>query len=1140
MQVIEKAQDLRKKTDISSMNTTTKKALWIGAGLLAVLGVFAGLLTMGDFGGKSPPPTSRESETTARARTPLLRETLHPEFEQKAFAYPVKLQAPRSVACEQATKWNQWPPVTHWRDGKGFEFGAEDSYRADTSCEDRGARFGPHEMPGAEAPTGANFSVLPGLLADGQSVQASLSRMAEELCRESGFPVRFLKAGDLKTVRSEVKKNPGTIHVIMGAVVEGSYSILVLPPDWRPTDEAGTHPILVTAGGDALDQLAKDGDFLLRLIAESAQGSKRKSFMGLIWNGGGSAGTLGAQAQARYQFSRVLAMAEGDWGGDRQNVIAFGASMSASTVLALAANPENFDYRVRYVHAVAPVLKFGSWIDLAQNSLPMGPYAMLETGFSRSWAPGWTYPKDEACSERTELYGLNASAALRQILLGQDDSSHIDEHYSLTAERLVHAMKNQGTHVFLDVGAADGFAPFAHAYEYFRRLKALRVPVEARVTLHQGHGGSESGGARLREAMLVIAENRPRKYVQSGELKVWEVGPGGQAPVEKPELGEKFPVTVLAPVRAVQGWSTQILLTGPSGSEFEAVFKRSDVKLAPENWFRVWTGKFSDYGAAKIEFVPEEMDQGHLRLYSLRTKDPIHGWKSLRVDATNTSNSSALQTLIVPWSAEDSKLDNIQAVRRTYAAELDSGADFSQVQTPAWGAGFQLVATENDQAPALTHEKIIEKIRDQFAPTLEIVTPEGHRVVKSGMEAVTVIETRPYQLSLQLQGYPSGRLKSCRFWKRLPGLGQDCPELIRAQEMSLVQDQPGSAKQAVILTTVDGKEARFEWDVQSRVMRLEPSLKFKTLSSETVVSPRNNAVTVRVREAQSFDLVYDLGGYPVSRLIFCEERNQTLKTVRDCRQDFAHSKVRTARLDAPATELYEVSLATSEGQKVNLAYTLLAEAKPLTLGLMLESKRQKIIMNAEQSEAVLTLSEGESYTLSTQMNGYPAAHVISCQWRTNEAKPQDCRHYFQGDKRVPSVAGKAGRVRHRFAVQSRDGQVLEMAFTVEVLKKAFAPQIQIFGAGQKLILNSGESAQTIKLSPGEKYALTVQLNGFAAKKIKACELKSGVGPSYSCLGYFQKPQTYSFQAGAGPSSQIFHVETDEGETAEFKLKIDSP
>lgn len=1121
------------------MNTTDKKAFWMRAGALAMLVALAVGSILWFVGPRSLNGARGALGPKVPAANSLKPESLRPEFEQKAFLYPVKLQA-AAKSCETPSAWNQFPPVTNWKNGTGFEFGAQDPYREVSACADRGARFGAREMPGVEAPTGASFSVLPGLLADGKNVETWLARMGEELCRESGFKVRYLKAGNVKSVRDEVKKNPGTIHVILGSVIEGSYSILILPPDWKPSDGAGKHPILTTGGGDALEILSKDGDFLLRLIAESAQGSKRKSFMGLIWNGGGSAGTLSAQAHTRYQFSRILAMAEEDWGGDRQNVIAFGASASATTALMMAANPENFDYRIRYVHAVAPILKFGSWIDLSQNALPMGPYALLETGFSRSWAPGWTYPKDETCSERSELYGLNASAALRKILLNQDESARIDEHYSLTAERLVHAVKNQGVNVFLDVGTADGYAPFAHAYEYFRKLKALRVPVEVKATLRQGHHGSDSGGARLREAMLVIAENRPRKFLENGEMKVFEVSAPGTAPTENKPYSERLPVTVLAPVRAVQGWSTQFLLTGPSGTEFEVVFKRGDVTLAPENWFRVWTGKFNDYGTAKIDFVPEEMDGGHLKLYSLRTKELLQPWKTLRVDGTNTSNGAPLQTFIVPWSGDEMQIDNFEAVQRTYATALEGGEIFSQVQTPAWGAGFQLIATESVEAPALTHEKIIEKIRDQFAPVLEIVSGEGRRRVQPAMAPVSVVETRPYQLSLQLQGYPAGRIKSCRFWPVRPGLGEDCQTLVNSQEMTLTRPEPGASKQALILTTVDGKEARFEWDVQSRVMTLEPSLKFVEGGTETVVTPRTPGVTALVREARPYEVAYSLGGYPAARLVLCEERNLTLKTARDCRADFANSQVHRFRPESPSSQAYEISMATSEGQKVEFKYTLEVKAKPLTMGLVIESKRQKIEMGPGHGTAVLTLSEGESYTLTTQMRGYPAAHVASCQWRINGAKAQDCRHYFEGDKRVPSVAGQAGKTEHRFAVQSRDGQVLEFALTIEVLKKAFAPQIKIFGANQDLTLISGEPESVIRLAQGEKYALTVKLNGFMPKKIKSCVLKTGAGASFDCLGYFQKPQTYSFQAGQGPSTQVFHVETDEGETAEFKLKIDSP
>lgn len=441
---------------------------------------------------------------------------------------------------------------------------------------------------------------------------AHVHAMVHALCVNTGQPVHFFNYSE--------ESNPVVwssylgIRIIHGMVFGNNFVSVILPSTWTYSLTPDRHPLVVHSSYDVNQEMFttsshSSGHRVAHIVARSIAGG-RPGAIGLLWNGGASATSVTGNLQARIDFDWILNQLKVPLGFRTTSTYIFGHSRGGSTALLLASSPTNpaatlsyvnrtSGYKVKWVTAIAPGVKFGEHADLISATLPRQLSAFGHaTGFAKAWTPGWTYPIAIG-----PLLGMTAENATRFNLFGYASMAQADQ-MGPTDPYFVNQLVADGVKVHLAVGSHDEYIPNGHQIDYLRQLMDAGVHYSAHVVLGGGHltsnfanmvGGDivcsspPCGGLEDALSAELAGQSTPPTW---NNAVVWTVNtsnggglqivPGPQAP-QVPELWMSqawnsqtyFPSTIQFPARIMPGMKGYIFITGRRGAQVDMYYSIS-------------------------------------------------------------------------------------------------------------------------------------------------------------------------------------------------------------------------------------------------------------------------------------------------------------------------------------------------------------------------------------------------------------------------------------------------------------------------------------------------------------------------------------------------------------------------------------
>lgn len=370
-------------------------------------------------------------------------------------------------------------------------------------------------------------------------------------------------------------------HVVLaeaGAGAGGSLATVLLPPGWaldgkdvrngqeKHGDEGrgGGYPCLFSGFYDQNDNMYRNcGIYLLRAIAE-AHRRTGKWAIGVVWNGGGSSGTRTQQPSAFGMMNSLFGLLKSQYGIDPYAIVTVGGSRGGLTALLAASNPVADGYAVRY--AVCYGVPFSIYEPaerLLNSTLPaLWEGVCSDLGYKNAWQEGW---RDEEGNTAIQRYRLNT--------FGTADEERIARELSLQSERMLEALRKQGTRVWLNTSTHDPFTPLAPALEWLGRARAAGIIVRHEIGYRHGHNNCTDPYAAAASCLASlcggpepIAAGTTSHYRRtSEELSGWRQ--------TEPFEPERMPALFEGPRLAIAGRPAMLFVYGPPGVRYRLVLR---------------------------------------------------------------------------------------------------------------------------------------------------------------------------------------------------------------------------------------------------------------------------------------------------------------------------------------------------------------------------------------------------------------------------------------------------------------------------------------------------------------------------------------------------------------------------------------
>jgi hypothetical protein len=332
------------------------------------------------------------------------------------------------------------------------------------------------KVPGFERYVGEHYSIY-------RITNALAVSISDKIQNETGFPV-IHRSGRPGCLTGEIPEGIPAFQVIHACPVmarsdQGSLATFVLPPFWSKK-KLSAYPLLFYGYYDIHETFVMSGR-----VALSAIGSLYKQGVGsaiaVLWNGGGAYGAFSQHRSAYQNLSLLMKLAQTGFAADLASVVTIGCSRGASTALAVASNPYDSSYRVKYAIAYSPKVAYGQHD--AHFSLPTYPGYMYSRpsiiGYKFGWRQDWREPLSNLTGSELAIFnGFGTSDPIAADALSPASDQHLN------------ALKARGTQVIVAVGSHDPWVPFSQPLKYVEELSARNIPYQYRISYRFGHCGN--------------------------------------------------------------------------------------------------------------------------------------------------------------------------------------------------------------------------------------------------------------------------------------------------------------------------------------------------------------------------------------------------------------------------------------------------------------------------------------------------------------------------------------------------------------------------------------------------------------------------------------------------------------------------
>lgn len=385
--------------------------------------------------------------------------------------------------------------------------------------------------------------------------------LSAESLKLTGYPVVFRNAGREGEGEGPINGLPAfqlfNNHIIRDAEGAGSLASYILPPGWSD-DRSGGYSCLFSGYYDQNENVYRHcGLPLIKAIGQAMEQTGQGS-VGIVWNGGGSIGTRTQHPSAFRQLNLLFRLAAARYAVNPHAVVTVGGSRGGLTALLAACNPLAEGYSVRYALCYGvPFSLYGPACDLLNVSYPARWEAICsDMGLKHAWQPGW---RDEAGRSAVERYWHNT--------FGTADERRIAQDLHPQSERMLGALKERGTRVWLNSSTHDPFTSFGPALEWLRRARAYGIPVRHEIGYRHGHNNCTDLYETAVRCLAAIASGEEAvsdetiHYRRTGEgMDEWT---GMECFVP-----QRQPVFFEGPKVAVAGLTATLTVYGPPGTSY--------------------------------------------------------------------------------------------------------------------------------------------------------------------------------------------------------------------------------------------------------------------------------------------------------------------------------------------------------------------------------------------------------------------------------------------------------------------------------------------------------------------------------------------------------------------------------------------
>lgn len=410
---------------------------------------------------------------------------------------------PVIVSCANAQ--NTFPLATHWSEAtNGFVEGASGAmtmYNPNPAVNRQIYNYG--IIPRFENYLGENYEYR-------KVSDSEYLNWADGECQRAGIALEHRKPSSYSnwsTARSSLMANRGAFQLLYGLINGKNLVSIVLPPGWSPNDTPGKYPILFSGHYDLANHLMVPNHVMFQTLAYAYKNLNTPA-IGIMWNGAGAIGSRSVPASTRRDFNEIVQKVQSVFAGDAQRIFIFGASRGGLISLSMAANPENYPYRIQACYAAVPPADFPLVGELTSSAVPLliGA-AEWSIGLLDTWKLDFRYPVNN------EMKDFTRNEAHLYVLAGSKDKNTFESRINLTSPYMINALKAKAPRLFLEVGSHDFIVPWIDQFLFQKKLISSGVNFESRINYMAGHfsdattPNATANHAQFAEILKNVADN---------------------------------------------------------------------------------------------------------------------------------------------------------------------------------------------------------------------------------------------------------------------------------------------------------------------------------------------------------------------------------------------------------------------------------------------------------------------------------------------------------------------------------------------------------------------------------------------------------------------------------------------------------
>jgi hypothetical protein len=397
--------------------------------------------------------------------------------------------------------------------------------------------------------------------------------ISDKALQETGYPLVYLNFPDLK-LQSDIP----IFQIVNNYIVEykpgdASLATFILPPLWTASPKK-PYPAIFTGYYDNNDNFYLFSGIAFINNISKARMETGASSIGILWNGGGSAGSRTLQLSAYHNLSLLFEIAEVVFSVDKASIVAVGGSRGGVTALIAAGNPYHDNYKIKYAICANPIVKLGYRdYGMANPTSPMIYGTMSDdTGYKYAWRKDW----------REQETNLTGEQILLRNLIGTMDKDIANEALSPLSKQIVKTVKERGTKIILYAGTHDVIDTKDCVIELAESLRSQGVELELQFGYRFGHSNVEDLDEHAGRILIDMMMGREIRFNGVSHYRRSSSNPEEWQKSEK-FVPEQQPVFFEGPKKAALWDRAAINIVGAAGMRYHLKLFRIDEVLWQKN-----------------------------------------------------------------------------------------------------------------------------------------------------------------------------------------------------------------------------------------------------------------------------------------------------------------------------------------------------------------------------------------------------------------------------------------------------------------------------------------------------------------------------------------------------------------------------